>query len=92
MYATSWKKRFWQRQFLVNFVIEHPQTAAPDCCIISPKSYNIFLSNCNEFHNILRLFDVLPKFHSTTNETMSNYYLEMWYLQVSSGANQRLKT
>ena len=25
-------------------------------------------NNCNYFHNILRLFDVLPNFPSTTNE------------------------
>ena len=29
----------------------------------------------NQFHNILRLFDVLPKFAFTTNETVCDYYL-----------------
>ena len=29
----------------------------------------------NHFHNILRLFDVLPNFPFTTSETMRNYYL-----------------
>ena len=29
----------------------------------------------NHFHNILRLFDVLPNFHFTKNETMRDYYL-----------------
>ena len=29
----------------------------------------------NYFHNILRLFDVLPNFAFTTSETMRNYYL-----------------
>ena len=28
-----------------------------------------------QFHNILRLFDVLPNFHFTTSETMGDYYL-----------------
>ena len=29
----------------------------------------------NQFHNILRLFDVLPTFPFTTSETMGDYYL-----------------
>ena len=29
----------------------------------------------NHFHNILRLFDVLPNFPFTTSETMRDYYL-----------------
>ena len=29
----------------------------------------------NQFHNILRLFDVLPNFTFTTSETVSDYYL-----------------
>ena len=29
----------------------------------------------NHFHNILRLFDVLPTFPFTISETMDNYYL-----------------
>ena len=28
----------------------------------------------NQFHNILRLFDVLPNFLFTTSETMRDYY------------------
>ena len=31
--------------------------------------------NYNQFHNTLRLFDVLPNFTFTTSETMCNYYL-----------------
>ena len=35
-----------------------------------------FLSQLyNQFQNILRLFDVLPKFPLTTSETMGDYYL-----------------
>ena len=30
----------------------------------------------NQFHNILRLLDVLPNFLFTTSETMGHYYLE----------------
>ena len=29
----------------------------------------------NHFHNILRLFDVLPNFPFTTSETMGDFYL-----------------
>ena len=29
----------------------------------------------NQFHNIFRLFDILPNFPSTTSETMGDYYL-----------------
>ena len=29
----------------------------------------------NQFHNILRLFDVLPNFPFTLSETMGDYYL-----------------
>ena len=29
----------------------------------------------NQIHNILRLFDALPNFPSTTSETMGDYYL-----------------
>ena len=29
----------------------------------------------NQFHNILRLFDVLPNFPFATSETMEDYYL-----------------
>ena len=32
-------------------------------------------STYNHFHNILRLFDVLPNFPFTTSETMGDYYL-----------------
>ena len=33
------------------------------------------VSTDNQFHNILRLFDVLPNFPFTTNETMCKYFL-----------------
>ena len=34
-----------------------------------------YLGSYNHFHNILRLFDVLPNFPFTTSETMADYYL-----------------
>ena len=33
------------------------------------------IMNYNHFHNILRLFDVLPNFLFTASETIGNYYL-----------------
>ena len=33
-----------------------------------------FLKNYNDFHNILRLFDVLQNFLFTTSETIGDYY------------------
>ena len=45
----------------------------------------------NQFHSILRLFDVLVNFPFTTSETMCGYYLQTWYLRVPSGVTERLK-
>ena len=46
----------------------------------------------NQFHNILRLLDVLPNFLFTTSETMGHYYLETQYVRVASQVAERLKT
>ena len=43
-------------------------------------------------NNILRLFNVLPNFPFTTNETMGGYYLQIWYKQVASRITERFKT
>ena len=40
---------------------------------VLPESSIYF--TCNQFHNILRLFDVLPNLPFTTNGTMDDYYL-----------------
>ena len=37
----------------------------------------------NHFHNFLRLSDVLPNFPFTPSETMRDYYLQAWYIQVA---------
>ena len=37
--------------------------------------WKMFYLTCNQFHNIFRLFDVLPNFPITTSETMGDYYL-----------------
>ena len=46
----------------------------------------------NQFHNIMRLFDVLRNFSFTTSETMCDYYLYIWCIRVASRVAQRLKT
>ena len=40
----------------------------------------------------MRLFDVLPDFYFSTSETTGDYYLETWYIRVSSRIAKRLKT
>ena len=39
----------------------------------------------------MKLFDVLPNFPFTRRETISNFYLETWYIRVTSQAAKRLK-
>ena len=46
---------------------------------------------CNQFYNILRLFDVLPNFPFTTSETMCDYYLQTWYIRVATRIAERLR-
>ena len=50
---------------------------------LSIKTKYYFSADCSHCHNILRLFDVLPNFPFTTSETMRDYYLQTWYLQVT---------
>ena len=41
---------------------------------INPIKYlNVYADSYNQFHNILRLFDVLPNFPFSTSETMCDY-------------------
>ena len=46
----------------------------------------------NQFHNILRFFDILPNFRFSTSETMPDYYLQTWYMRVASRVAESLKT
>ena len=46
----------------------------------------------SQLHNILRHFDVLPNFPSSTSEAMRDYYLKTLWVQVVSGAAARLTT
>ena len=41
------------------------------------------------FHNILRLFDVLPNFLFTT---MQDYFLKTWYIRVALRITEGFKT
>ena len=45
----------------------------------------------NQFHNILRLFDVLPNFSFTTSETIDDYYM-VYTRRAASRVAERLKT
>ena len=51
-----------------------------------------YAATCNQFHNIVRLFDVLPNFPFSTSETMGDYYLQAWYIQVASRVSEQGKT
>ena len=51
-----------------------------------------FTASNNQFHNVLRLFDLLPNFLFTTSETMDDYYLQTWYIRVTSPVAERRKT
>ena len=50
------------------------------CCL---RRYILNTLLVNHFHNILRLFDVLPNFAYTTSKTTVDYYLETWYMQIA---------
>ena len=47
------------------------------------KVANLKHDTYNHFHNILKLFDVLPTFLFTTSETMRDHYLQA-YLRFTS--------
>ena len=42
----------------------------------TPIPFSVIRLYFNHFHNILRLFDVLPNFPFTTSETMRDYYFK----------------
>ena len=52
----------------------------------------VWYATYNQFHNIFRLFNVLPNFPFTRNETMSDHYLETWYIRVGSRVAERFNT
>ena len=66
-----------------NFICENYKVDGKE--IVLSTIINVFFNNKrkistapvtdNQFHNILRDFDVLPNFPVTTRETMCDYYL-----------------
>ena len=57
------------------------------------KLMDKFLSKANNRgHNILRLFDVLANFIFTISETKRDYYLQTWYIRVTSRVAEQIKT
>ena len=63
---------------------------SPQAGILHTKCFS-FSGTYNHFHNILRLFDVLPSFSFSKSETMQNYYLLTWYIRVASQVAEQLK-
>ena len=59
--------------------------------ILARKCHN-FTKSYNQFHDILRIFDVLPSFLLTTSETLGYYYLQTSYIRMPSRFDERLKT
>ena len=45
----------------------------------------------NQFHNILRLVDVLPNFLFSTSGMMGEYYSQTWDIRVASRIAKQLK-
>ena len=60
-----------QQEFRIEKVIKKKG----DKLYVKWKGYDNSFNSCNHFHNILRLFDVLPDFSFTTSEMMGDYYL-----------------
>ena len=53
--------------------------------ISDQKSSNTY----NHFHNILRLFDILPNFLFIASESMRSYYLSTRYIRVPSSVAEQ---
>ena len=68
------------------FLIKGLLSLHKNVCIVE------LLGNYNNFHNILRRFDVLPNFPFTASEKMCDYYLYTWYIRVASQVAELLKT
>ena len=56
------------------------------------SSFKLKFGIYNQFHNISRLFNVIPNFPFIASETMGDYYLSTLYLRVASRVAERLKT
>ena len=51
--------------------------------LVVNKNIKIKGKTFNHFHNILRLFDVLPNLPFNAYETMDDYCLKAWYIRVA---------
>ena len=58
---------------------------------VSTFTKKLYFWSYNQLRNTLRLFDILPSFPFTTSETMGDYYLWTWYMQVTLPIAERLK-
>ena len=56
------------------------------------KCLNIYADSDNHFHNILRLFDVLPTSVFTISEMIRDFYLQAWSIGIASRVAERLNT
>ena len=60
--------------------------------LVVNKNIKIKGKTFNHFHNILRLFDVLPNLPFNAYETMGDYCLKAWYIRVAERFAKRHKT
>ena len=64
----------------------------PEERVVNSSTFLLLFTIYNHFHNILKLFDVLPNLRFTVSEIMRDYYLQTWYIRVTSRVAERLKT
>ena len=76
-FRTSTNSDMLNAKALFTFFCFRPET--PFLGKFGPKNqtcpFKLKFGTYNQFHNILRLLDVLPNFPFTTSETMGDYYL-----------------
>ena len=89
--AENYLKHVWQ--LIISTLMLHlryPRFAPVENGLTTEKR-ELFLTYIH-FHNILRLFEVLPNFPFTTSEMMRDCYLQTCYIQVALRDAERLKT
>ena len=70
--------KIWNKFNMKNMGNDHDYYLNKDVLLladVSEKFIDTCLKSCNQFHNILRLFNVLLNFPFTTCETISDYHL-----------------
>ena len=78
--AENYLKHVWQ--LIISTLMLHlryPRFAPVENGLPTEKR-ELFLTYIH-FHNILRLFEVLPNFPFTTSEMMRDCYLQTWYIR-----------